>query len=68
MSEFQVFLASTILAFAAMFSGLGFGFLVASFIGSDTPNRRGTSMLAGLIMGLVMLIAQVWLAYHGYKE
>lgn len=63
----QNLLASGIMAFASLFSGIGAGFLCGFMYGTNTVNRRGTAILVGLVSTLVMMFWQIWMGYHGFK-
>jgi hypothetical protein len=61
-------IAATITALAATFSGFGIGFLWGFARGTYTVNKRQAAMIAGMLGGLAMFMAQIWLAYHGYNS
>jgi Zn-dependent protease with chaperone function len=65
--ESQALLAASIMAFASLFSGIGAGALCGFFYGTNSVNRRGTAMLVGLVMALMMMFWQIWMGYHGFK-
>jgi len=56
-----------VMAFGALFSGIGMGCLVGFFVGTNTVRGRGRAILSGMLFGLFMLNAFIWLAYNGYR-
>ena len=67
MDALHSFSIAAVMAVGAMFSGIGMGAMVGFYFGTDTVRGRGRAMLSGMLFGLFMLNAFIWLAYNGYK-